>query len=186
MNKRGRPEKTSAVKGEGGLSSADKGGGEFFRYGHLYFLAQKTGFFEIYGVSARTRGLKHCRHFSGMGEGQFFAILYWRLLRTALYLEVCGKTESGEQWRSQKFLMEIWRGSRGRAPSLRRPLGVKLWVAGSKGVCLEGQSPQSLEAKECIWGGGSPTTGRFLQFFIKNTHVYAYFGQNKLKLIILK
>jgi len=41
----------------GGLSSADRGRG-LFRCGRPHFLAQNIGFFEIYGVSARTRGVE--------------------------------------------------------------------------------------------------------------------------------
>jgi len=43
-------------------------------------------FFEIYGVSARTRvrEIDPVRTFCGQGEGQFFAILYGRVLWTAL------------------------------------------------------------------------------------------------------
>jgi len=42
-------------------------------------------FFEIYGVSARTRGVKPVRTFCGQGVkgGQFFVILCRRLLWTA-------------------------------------------------------------------------------------------------------
>jgi len=47
--------------------------------------AKNFGFFEIYGVSAQTRGsgLSQCGHFAGK-EGQFFAMLCGRLLWTAL------------------------------------------------------------------------------------------------------
>jgi len=38
---------------EGGLSSAEKGGGRIFRSGHPHFFAQKLLFIEIYNVSAR-------------------------------------------------------------------------------------------------------------------------------------
>jgi len=44
------------------------------------FSAKHFGFFEVYGVSARTmvRRLSQNGHFSGNGrEGQFFAILCW-------------------------------------------------------------------------------------------------------------
>jgi len=47
----------------------------FFRCGRQHFLAQNNfGFFEIYGVSARTRGVKPVRT-KVNGWGQFFAIL---------------------------------------------------------------------------------------------------------------
>jgi len=52
------------------------------------FGAKNIGFFEIYGVSARTRkeGVEPVRTFFGKGEGgQFFAILCVRLLWTTLY-----------------------------------------------------------------------------------------------------
>jgi len=42
------------------------------------FGAKDLGFFEIYGMSARTRGLSQCGHFADKG-GQFFAILCGRL-----------------------------------------------------------------------------------------------------------
>jgi len=50
-------------------------------------LVQKnTGFFEIYSVSARTRGVEPVRMFGGQGgRGQFFAILCGRPLWTAPY-----------------------------------------------------------------------------------------------------
>jgi len=50
-----------------------------------HFLVQKySGLFEIYGVSARTRGVEPVRTFFGREEeGQFFAILCGRLLWTA-------------------------------------------------------------------------------------------------------
>jgi len=38
------------------LSSADKGREGFFKCGRPYFLPKTLRFFEIYGVSARTRG----------------------------------------------------------------------------------------------------------------------------------
>jgi len=48
--------------------------------------AKNFKFFEIYGMSARTRGVVQCGHFSDKGEGgQFFAILCGRLLWTAPY-----------------------------------------------------------------------------------------------------
>jgi len=49
----------SAVRGEGGCpvwTFCKQGGEGFFRCRRLKFLAQKPGFFEIYGVSAWTRG----------------------------------------------------------------------------------------------------------------------------------
>jgi len=44
--------------------------------------AKNSGFFKIYGVSSRTRGLSQCGYFSDKG-GQFFANLCGRLLWTA-------------------------------------------------------------------------------------------------------
>jgi len=49
-----------------------------------FFAAKNIGFFEMYGVSARTRGVEPVRTFCGRG-GQFFAILCGRLLWTAPY-----------------------------------------------------------------------------------------------------
>jgi len=50
--------KLSAVRGEGpGLSRADKEV-RFFRWDVRTFWCKNLGFFEIYGVSARTRGLR--------------------------------------------------------------------------------------------------------------------------------
>jgi len=51
------------------------------------FGAKNTGFFEIYGMFARTRGLIQCGHLADIREkgGQFFAILCGRRLWTALY-----------------------------------------------------------------------------------------------------
>jgi len=50
------------------------------------FGAKNSGFFEIYGVFARTvekEGLRKCEHFAVKGKGnQFFAILCRRLLWT--------------------------------------------------------------------------------------------------------
>jgi len=40
----------------------------------VLFKAKNFGFFKIYGVSARTKGWRQCRHFTGMGGDQFFAI----------------------------------------------------------------------------------------------------------------
>jgi len=45
------------------------------------FGEKNFGFFEIYGVSTRTRGLSQCGHFAKNG-GQLFAILCRRLLWT--------------------------------------------------------------------------------------------------------
>jgi len=56
-----------------------------------HFLAQKHGFFEIYGTSERTRGkggVNQCGHFSNKGgRGQFFTILCGRLLWTSLLIQ---------------------------------------------------------------------------------------------------
>jgi len=53
------------------------------------FGAKNSGFFEIYGVSVRRRGLSQCGHFSDKG-GQFFAILcghlLWRPLKTKVQI----------------------------------------------------------------------------------------------------
>jgi len=61
--------------GEGGLSRADilrTKGGLQMRTSAL-FVAQKSGFFVIYGVSARTGGSSQCGHFSDKGGVcQFF------------------------------------------------------------------------------------------------------------------
>jgi len=46
------------------------------------FGAKYYGFFEIYGVSARTRGLSQCGHFR-TSRGKFSVILCRRLLWTA-------------------------------------------------------------------------------------------------------
>jgi len=43
-------------------------------------------FFEIYDVSARTKGVEPVRTFYRQGKGQFFAILCGRLLWKAPYL----------------------------------------------------------------------------------------------------
>jgi len=47
------------------------------------FYGKNFAFFEIYDVSARTRGLSQCGHFSNKGRGQFFAILCGHHLWTA-------------------------------------------------------------------------------------------------------
>jgi len=48
------------------------------------FGGKNFGIFEIYGMSARTRGLSQCGHFADKCEGdQFFAILCGRPLWTA-------------------------------------------------------------------------------------------------------
>jgi len=69
---RGCPQKTSAVREGGGLSSADilraKGKEGFFRCGRPHFLAKKLRNFLIYGASAlrtdkRGGGLNKCGHF---------------------------------------------------------------------------------------------------------------------------
>jgi len=71
------------------FSSADvlrTWGGGLQMWMSALFGAKIIGFFEIYGVSARTRGVKSVRTFFGKGErGQFFAILCRRLLWTAPY-----------------------------------------------------------------------------------------------------
>jgi len=50
------------------------------------FSAKNIGFFKIYGVSARTRGIEPVRTFCGQGRrgGQFFAILCGRPFKDAL------------------------------------------------------------------------------------------------------
>jgi len=54
-----------------------------------FFGAKTFGFFEVYGVSARTRGVGPVRGFCGQGgRGQFFTILCGRLLWTAPYKAV--------------------------------------------------------------------------------------------------
>jgi len=51
----------------------------------IFGVKKNFGFFEIYGVSARTKGeSSNCGHFSDKGKGQFFVILCERLLWTAL------------------------------------------------------------------------------------------------------
>jgi len=87
-----RPKKTSAVRERrGGLSSADifrkRGGGVLQMRTSALFGAKNFEFFEIYGVSERTRGggrVERVWTFCGQG-GQFFAILCGRLLWTAPY-----------------------------------------------------------------------------------------------------
>jgi len=70
-----------------GLSSADiMRTGEGFRCGRPHFLMQKNfGFFEIYGVSARTWGKEssQCGHFSdeGVNFSRFCANVLYGLLR---------------------------------------------------------------------------------------------------------
>jgi len=55
----------------------DKGEGVLQMQTFALFDAKKSGFFEIYGVSAGGGGLRQC----GQGErGQFFAIMCGRLL----------------------------------------------------------------------------------------------------------
>jgi len=59
-----------------------KGEMRFFRCRHWHFGAKNFGFFEIYGVSARTRekrDLSQYRHFTDKEEGQFF-VFYERPL----------------------------------------------------------------------------------------------------------
>jgi len=69
-------------QGKGGLSSADKRGSSLMRT-PKFFGAKIVGFFEIHGVSARTRGVEPVRIFFGQGgSGQFFANLYGQLLWT--------------------------------------------------------------------------------------------------------
>jgi len=48
------------------------------------FWCKKLQTFQIYGVSARKRGVEPVRTFCGQGEGQSFATLCKRLLWTAL------------------------------------------------------------------------------------------------------
>jgi len=60
--------------GGGGFIQCGQGGRGFFRCGRPQFLAQKnSGFFEIYDVTARTRGrgLSQCGHFADKGRGHF-------------------------------------------------------------------------------------------------------------------
>jgi len=54
----------------------------FFRCGRLHFLVQKNfGFFEIYGVSTRTKRVEPVQNFVDKGgRGQLFAILCRRPL----------------------------------------------------------------------------------------------------------
>jgi len=67
---------------------SDKGKGETFRCRRPHIFGEKKiGFFEIYGVSAQTRGVESVRTFFGQEEsiGQFFEILCGRILWTAPY-----------------------------------------------------------------------------------------------------
>jgi len=79
LDKRRRPQSEEFVqcgKGGGGSSDVDS----------TLFGGKNIGFYEIYGVSARTwgRGLSQCGQFVDKeGGGQFFAILCGRLLWTA-------------------------------------------------------------------------------------------------------
>jgi len=63
---KGRPQKTSTVKG--GLSIADKG--VFHMWTSALFGAKNFGFFEIYGESARTRG-------EGVNFSGFYAVVFY-------------------------------------------------------------------------------------------------------------
>jgi len=71
------------------LSSADKGR-EFFSDAEVrIFWCKNFGVFEIYGVSARTRGIEPVRSFCEQGgRGQFLAILCGLLSWTTPYLLV--------------------------------------------------------------------------------------------------
>jgi len=67
--------KKSAVRGRGFVQCEQEERGFQMRTSTL-FVVKNFGFFEIYGVSARTRGVEPVRTFYGQGEGgQFFAIL---------------------------------------------------------------------------------------------------------------
>jgi len=71
-------------QGEGVCPVRTKEGGCVLRMRtSAFFGTKKFGFFEIYGVSARTRGVEPVR--SRGEESHFFAILYGRLLWTAPY-----------------------------------------------------------------------------------------------------
>jgi len=57
-------------QGEGGFS-ADKWGSS--EADVRTFLCKTIGFFEIYGMPRRTRGLRQCGHFADKGEGVNFS-----------------------------------------------------------------------------------------------------------------
>jgi len=92
-------QKCNALKLTWGLSIKDvRTQREFVQCGHFankggrvlqmripHFLMQNIGFFEIYGVSARTEGegVELVRTFADKGGGQFFAILCGRHVWTA-------------------------------------------------------------------------------------------------------
>jgi len=79
----------------GGLSSADKEGGGFFRCGRPHFLAQKTPDFSKLMVCSHgqgRRGLSQCGHFADKGEGSIFrnfvrtSFMDGLLFKTAIFL----------------------------------------------------------------------------------------------------
>jgi len=76
----------------GGLSSADifrTRGGLQMRTSALLGV-ENFGFFESYGVFARTREVEPVRTFFGQGVGQFFAILCGHFLWTVPYPDYKG------------------------------------------------------------------------------------------------
>jgi len=86
---RGCPKQTSTVRGEESLSNANilrtrgrRGSSDADVSG-----AKNIGFFEIYGMSARTRWVGPVRTFFGQ-EGQFFANLCGRPFWTAPYFSL--------------------------------------------------------------------------------------------------
>jgi len=72
-------------EGGGGWKGGGGGGGRFFRCGRPHFLfAKNLGFFEMYGVSARTKGLSQCEQ---GGEGSIFR----DFVRTSFYVQALSK-----------------------------------------------------------------------------------------------